>query len=121
YRVAEYPAIAQSDRIASFRPLREPLALQADLVREFGVERDLLPQRDSPMLRVSLRIVHCYPDFEVPVVGPADSLGHGGRFGNHATVPVDPDVVAEALRGDDEGVALPCGRRVALPRRRWVR
>ena len=97
---------------ASFRLLRELLALQTDLVRKFGVQRDLLPQRDSPRLRVSLRVVHRHPDFEVPVVGPADSLG--GCFGDHATVLVDPEIVAEALRGDDEGVALPCGRRVSL-------
>src|SRR5881397_366064 len=102
-------ASAQSDPIVSLRHVQELLALQADLVRKFGVERDLLPQGDGPRLRVGLCVVHGHPDFEVPVVGPADPLGHRGCFRYHATVPVDPDVVAEAFRGDDEGVALPGG------------
>src|SRR5438093_9374093 len=73
-RIPLTPCQGKFSKVASLHALPELLVLQADLVDKLSVERDLLPQRDGPRLRVSLRVIHRHSDFQVPVVGPADSF-----------------------------------------------
>src|SRR5688572_31346243 len=99
-------------RYPSLALLRESLAFSADFVDELGVCGKLLPQGDRPWPGVRLRVVHGHLDFEVTEVGPPDSLAHLGGFGDHAAVPVDPQVVAESDGVDHQRLAGPRRRRV---------
>src|SRR5438046_1986826 len=47
----------------------------------------------------------------------ADALAHLRRLCDDAAIPIDPRVVTEADRVDDERIVGPHGRRIALPRR----
>src|SRR5690606_278732 len=56
-------------------------------------------------------------DLEVPEVLPPEPLGHLHRLAAGVPAVVEPALVIEPERLDDEGVAVPAADRVAEPRR----
>src|SRR5579862_9880560 len=80
----------------SLQMLQRLLVLGADLVHQIGIHHDAHLQPDVPGLGVGFGIVDRDADIEMPEVRPADFLADFGCGGEHASVPIDPGVVAQA-------------------------
>src|SRR5687768_13970417 len=78
------------------------LVLEADLVDQLGVERDLLVHLDGPRTRVGLRVVDGDLHFQSAVVRPTEPFGHLRGVGHRAPGHVEPEPVAEADGLNDE-------------------
>ena len=93
------------------------LILQADFVEQFRVQHQFLVHRHRPGTRVGFRIVDRERHFERAESWAAQSFGHGRATGHRSAKHVDPQIVPEAVRVDDERVSIPYGARIAVPRR----
>src|SRR6185436_13910999 len=110
--------LLQSSR--PLHPLVRLFVLEAELVDQFRIELDVLAQLDGERLRVILRIVDGELDVECPVVRPRDPLGHLGDVAHRAASGVDPEIVAEALRADDQRVTFPGAHGISVPGRHGI-
>src|SRR5262249_55491890 len=94
----------------------ELLVFQTDFVDELCVYDDALFQSDAPRLRVGLRVVDGHFYVEGSEIAPPYLLSNTRSGADHASAPVDPRVVEQSDRVDDEHLARPFRRRISLPR-----
>src|SRR5262245_63606574 len=93
------------------------LVLEARVLEQLGVERDVLVQMNRPWPRVGLGIVDGDLDLEPSVRRTTEAFGDGRGVGQRAAVEVGPQPVTKPLRLHDERVLLPLPRRITAPRR----
>src|SRR5688572_12586152 len=91
------------------------LVLVADELDELGVGEQPLIHANRERLRVSRWIINGYVDLQGTEIRPAEALGHLRATRHRAALHVEPDVVAEANRLDDELVAFPVSDGIAVP------
>src|SRR5262245_35276092 len=60
-----------------------------------------------PRLRISLGVVDCNLNVQVPEVHPPETLGDMQRFGSRLTCLIQPCLSVEATGFDDERIAIP--------------
>ena len=104
----------------ALQPLVIFFALEAELVDQLRVRLEVLRQVDGERPRVGLGIVDRQLDLEGAEVRAAELFRHLPGVAHRAAPRVDPQVVAEAPRLDDERVAVPVPDRVAVPCRRGM-
>ena len=79
------------------------------------IEQDLMVDPDGERLGIRLRVVDRDVDGHVAEIGAAIPLRDLAFLGHRAAEDIEPHVVAEADRLDDERVAFPVPDRVAVP------
>src|SRR5258708_3946120 len=73
-------------------------------------------QSDGPRSGVGFGIVYGNLDLQMAEVAPAEPLGHFSRFSDRIPRSIEPDIFAKPDGLDNQGVALPFARRVAVER-----
>ena len=89
---------------------RKTVVLLADEFNQLAVGHDVLQVPDGPRLRVHLRIVDRDIDFHPAVVQPPKTFGERRVIGERRTDDVEPAVVAQVVRLDDQRVTVPLPR-----------
>src|SRR5215471_12503663 len=97
--------------------LRRSLVLVANELDQLLIERELVAHANREGLRVRLRVVDRHVDLEVTVVRSPPPLGHLALRRHRAALNVEPHIVAETDRLDDERIAFPVTDGVAIPPR----
>src|SRR5262245_14886961 len=95
----------------------ELLILETHEFDQLGVDEQPLIHAHRPRFRVRLGIVDGDVDLQRAEVGPAESLGQLSSRRQRRAVDVEPYVIAEVRRLDDERVAVPAASRIAKPPR----
>src|SRR5215470_20218398 len=88
--------------------------VQTDELDQLRVRTESIEHLRRERLRVCLRIVNRLFEFQHAELRPPEALGDRGRAGQRAAADIEPAVVHEAGRLDDERVAVPAAYRVAV-------
>src|SRR5262245_51190086 len=91
--------------------------LNADELDRFLVQQDALLHGNGPWLRVRFRIVDRNFDFEAPEVRPAESLCDFRSIRQRIADDIQPTLIDETTRLDDERISVPSSYRVSIPPR----
>src|SRR5437867_7394678 len=91
--------------------------INADELDHFLVQQDALLHGNGPWLRVRFLIVNGDFDFEVPEVWPAKSFGYFRSISQRIADDIEPTLVDETIRLDDERISVPFSYRVSIPPR----
>src|SRR5688500_6164428 len=82
---------------------------------ELGIGEQALVYANRKGFFVSCWIFYGYVDLQRAVIESAEALRQLALAGQLAALHVEPDVVTEADGLDDERVAVPASRRIAVP------
>src|SRR6266498_5858373 len=93
------------------------VVLRAHVLEQFRIGLQRQRQRHHPRTRVRLRIIDGDLDVHMAEVFATESLGHAEILRRRMAEVVEPHVLDEAGRADDEVVALPFADRIPEPRR----
>src|SRR5580765_5851740 len=94
------------------------LVFEADELQQLCVDHQQLVQRHRPGAGVRLRIVNGDLDVNRTEPWPPKLLGQLCRVRDHIASKIEPQSVAQAIRLNDERVAVPMTGRVAVPA--WI-
>ena len=81
--------------------------INADELDQFLVQQDALLHGNGPWLRIRFRIVDGNFDFETPEVRPAESLCDFRGISPRIADDIQPTVIDETTRLDDERTSVP--------------
>ena len=87
----------------------------ADVVQHLGIRRKRLVEFDGPGFGVGLGIVYRNFNLQFAEVYAMKTLGDFGGIAEWTAAGIEPQAVAQADGFDDERIAIPFSRRVAVP------
>src|SRR5262249_19276416 len=89
--------------------------LNADKLDHFLVQQDALLYGNGPWLCVRFGIVNCDFDLEAPEDWPAESFGHFRSISQGIADDIQPTLVDEMTRLNDERISVPSSHPLSIP------
>src|SRR5215475_1908188 len=95
--------------------------INADELDHFLVQQDALLNGNGPWLCVRFGVVDCDFDLEATEIWPAESFGHFRSISQGIADDIQPTLVDEMTRLNDERISVPSSHRVSIPPRLGIR
>src|SRR5215510_10206871 len=89
--------------------------INTDELDHFLVQQEALLHGNGPWLRVRFGIVDRDFDFEAPEVWPTESFGHFRSISQGIADDIQPTLVDETARLNDERISVSSSHRVSIP------